>query len=200
MSSAVRTRVLRAAVWISAASVVWGICVGTAAITIAAASQSTALLALGIESIVDASASAVLVWRFHREGGDQVHGIELEQVGRRVVGAILVVASLYVGGQAVRELLTRSGPTHERIGIAIAGSALVVLPVLAVLKWRLAHQLGSVALRGDAVLSAGGACLAAATLFGLGLSGAFGWWWADPAAALTIACALAVEGVRVSAA
>jgi divalent metal cation (Fe/Co/Zn/Cd) transporter len=52
------------------------------------------------------------------------------------------------------------------------------------------------ALRGDGVLSAAGAVLAAAALAGLALDTALGWWQADPVAASLIALFLFREGWR----
>jgi divalent metal cation (Fe/Co/Zn/Cd) transporter len=52
------------------------------------------------------------------------------------------------------------------------------------------------ALRGDGVLSAAGAVLAAAALAGLAADRALGWWQADPIAASLIALFLFREGWR----
>jgi divalent metal cation (Fe/Co/Zn/Cd) transporter len=55
-----------------------------------------------------------------------------------------------------------------------------------------------VALRGDGKLTIASAALAATTLAALVVNSAFGWWWADPMAALLIAIALAFEAVRIA--
>lgn len=75
---------------------------------------------------------------------------------------------------------------------------MLVLPVLAKAKLRLAKQLDSSALHGDGVLSLTGAVLAAATLISLLLDSAFDWWWADAVAALLIAGTLLREGWLIS--
>ena len=59
-------------------------------------------------------------------------------------------------------------------------------------------RLDSPALRGDGVLTLAAAMLALVTLTALTLSSTLSWWWADPLAALVIACALAGEAVRVA--
>jgi divalent metal cation (Fe/Co/Zn/Cd) transporter len=79
--------------------------------------------------------------------------------------------------------------------VVLAGSVLV-LPVLGYLKLRLAKQLRSRALRGDGVLSAAGAALAAVALAGTAMNESMGWWQADPATAALIALFLAREGGR----
>ncbi len=58
---------------------------------------------------------------------------------------------------------------------------------LAVQKRRLAGVLGSAPLRSEATMTFLDGVLSTATLTGLALNAAFGWWWADPAAALVVA-------------
>ena len=108
-----------------------------------------------------------------------------------MIGSYLTVA-------AVVALANRSQPHSTAVGVALTAASVLVLPVLARAKLRLAKQLGSSALRGDGVLSLAGAVLAAATLISLLVDSAFGWWWADPVAALLIAGILLREGSLIS--
>ena len=59
---------------------------------------------------------------------------------------------------------------------------MVVLPYLAIGKYRLSQTLGSRALRADSLLTVSGIALAAIALAGIVAQRAFGWWWADPVA------------------
>lgn len=79
-------------------------------------------------------------------------------------------------------------------GVVEAAASLVVLPYLAVSKYRLSRGLGSRALRADSLLTASGVALAAFALAGLLAQRAFGWWWADPVAGLAIAGFLLWQG------
>ena len=99
---------------------------------------------------------------------------------------------------AVVALANHSHPGRTAVGVALTGASVLVLPVLARAKLRLAQQLGSSALRGDGVLSLAGAALAAATLVSLVVESALGWWWADAVAALLIAGTLLREGSVIS--
>jgi divalent metal cation (Fe/Co/Zn/Cd) transporter len=99
---------------------------------------------------------------------------------------------------AVAALANHSHPGHTAVGVALTAASVLVLPVLAQAKLRLAKQLESSALRGDGVLSLAGAALAAATLVSLLVESAFGWWWADAVAALLIAGTLLREGSLIS--
>ena len=95
----------------------------------------------------------------------------------------MLAAAAYVLAQAAWALITRAHPRQSGPGIALLAGSAVVLPVLGWLKLRLARQLQTRALRGDGILSAAGASLAAAALAGLAADRALGWWQADPVAA-----------------
>ena len=99
---------------------------------------------------------------------------------------------------AIAALANHSTPDHPTVGLVLTAAFLVVLPVLARAKLRLAGALQSSALRGDGVLSLAGAALAAVTLASLALNSALGWWWSDAVAALLIATFLVREGSRTA--
>jgi divalent metal cation (Fe/Co/Zn/Cd) transporter len=159
---------------------------------------SIALVGFGADSIVDGSASAVLVWRFSAERSGPSYADVLERRAARLVAAILFVIGLYLAVAAVFGLANHSHPESTSVGAALTAASVLVLPVLARAKLRLAKQLASSALHGDGALSLAGAVLAAATLISLVVDSTFGWWWADAAAALLIAGALLREGWLIS--
>jgi divalent metal cation (Fe/Co/Zn/Cd) transporter len=159
---------------------------------------SVALIGFGADSIVDGSASAVLIWRFAAEQAAAINVEVVERRTARLVGGVLVLIGIYLAVASVIELADHSHPTHTPVGMVLTGASLLVLPVLAHAKLRLSNQLGSSALHGDGVLSLAGAALAAATLISLLVESAFGWWWADAAAALLIAATLLREGCSIS--
>jgi divalent metal cation (Fe/Co/Zn/Cd) transporter len=171
---------------------------GATALIAGLVAGSVALIGFGADSIVDGSASAVLVWRFSAERSGAGHAHVVERRAARLVGAILVVIGLYLTVAAVVALASHSHPQSTVVGAALTAASVLVLPVLARAKLRLAKQLGSSALRGDGVLSFAGAVLAAATLLSLLADSAFGWWWADAVAALLIAGTLLREGWLIS--
>ncbi len=108
-------------------------------------------------------------------------------------GAILVLIGLYLATAAIFALANHPHPDSTVLGAALTAASVLLLPVLARAKLRLAKQLGSSALHGDGVLSLAGAVLAAATLISLLVDSAFGWWWADAVAALLISGTLVRE-------
>jgi divalent metal cation (Fe/Co/Zn/Cd) transporter len=189
-----RSSLLTGAVWWCAFSVAWAAAAGAAAFIAGLVVGSVALIGFGADSIVDGSASAVLVWRFSAERSGARNVDVVERQAARLVGAILVLIGLYLAVAAVFALAKHSHPESTVVGVALTAASVLVLPVLARAKLRLAKQLGSSALHGDGVLSLAGAVLAAATLISLLVDSAFGWWWADAVAGLLIAGTLLREG------
>jgi divalent metal cation (Fe/Co/Zn/Cd) transporter len=70
------------------------------------------------------------------------------------------------------------------------------MPLLASAKRRVGRKLHSASTVQEAAQTQLCAYLSIALLVGLGANALFGWWWADPLAALVIAGLAAVEGVR----
>jgi divalent metal cation (Fe/Co/Zn/Cd) transporter len=179
-------------------SVAWALVAGVTALIAGLVVGSVALIGFGADSIVDGSASAVLVWRFGAERAGAINVDVVERRAARLVGGILVLIGVYLAAAAVVALANHSHPEHTAVGVALTAASALVLPVLARAKLRLSNQLGSQALHGDGVLSLAGAALAAATLVSLLVESAFGWWWADAVAAMVIAVTLLQEGCVIS--
>jgi divalent metal cation (Fe/Co/Zn/Cd) transporter len=172
----------------------WNAIAGTGAVLTGLSTASVALLGFGLDVAIDSLASLVLVWRFWQEARGNAQSEQVEQKATRNVGITLLAAGLYIAGQAARSLLTHTASGTSAVGVSIAVISVCILPPLAYGKIRLASQLSSGALRGDGVLTAVGAFLAAVTLLGLLVNPLLGWWWADPLAALLITGVLLREG------
>lgn len=194
-----RHRVTLAAVKWCAASVAWASLAGGSSLVAGVASSSVALVAFGANSLLDATASGVLVWRFrHERSGGDAHSVE-----RRAgiaVGLVMAGVGLYLAARAISALIDHSAPESSLVGLVLTAASALVLSVLSLVKLRLATALESPGLRGDGVLSLAGAVLATATLLSLLLEAELDWWWTDSVAALLIAAVLVVEGPRTVAA
>lgn len=156
---------------------------------------SISLVGFGLDSVVEVSASLVLTWRLAAERG----GGCTQEADRRATKAVaLSFAALaaYVGFEAVRRLATGEAAEATWIGIVLTAVSLVVMPVLARAKRRVAPLLGSRAQEAEANQTALCALMSGVVLVGLLANAAFGWWWADPAAAVAIAGLAGVEAVR----
>ena len=72
--------------------------------------------------------------------------------------------------------------------------SLVVMPILATRKERVARSLDSRALQADSTQTTLCTYLSAFLLVGLAANALLGWWWADPLAGIAIAIFAAKEG------
>lgn len=191
---AARHEKIVAAISWSALSVAWALLVAVMSLAAGFAANSTALVGFGLSSLVDGIASTILVRRFRHERLDLKPSDELERRAAQGIGVILLLIGVYLSIRAVMALADESRPDASSLGIVLTSASVIVLPVLAMAKLRLAGPLGSQALRADGVLSAAGALLAAATLCALALEVVLDLWWADSIAALLIAAILLREG------
>jgi divalent metal cation (Fe/Co/Zn/Cd) transporter len=189
-------RLVLAATRVSVASVSWSFLIGGTSVAAGISSHSVALVGFGLESFIDAIASVVLVWRFRVQLSDPVRADRVERAAERAVAITLLMVSVFLIAESAHALFTRTHAEATLIGTALTVASLVVLPLLATIKLRVARLLPSPALRGDGVLTAAGTALAAAVLLAFGLDRAFGWWWFDSIAALTIAAVLAWDARR----
>jgi divalent metal cation (Fe/Co/Zn/Cd) transporter len=171
---------------------------GAFAVVLAVIASSPATAGFGLNALLDSFASIVLVWRFRREQVDPDAAEHVERRAQRFIVVAMFGVAVYVLVGAVRALSQGSHAKESLFAVLLAGLSLLVLPWLGRAKLLVAAALPSSALRGDAVLTIAAAVLAGITLAALLLNSGFGWWWADPMAALVIALALAVEALRVS--
>lgn len=165
------------------------------ALTAGVAAGSISLVGFGLDSVVEVSASLVLMWRLAAE---RRGGCTQETDARATKAIALSFAALagYVGVEALRQLLSGDAPDTSLVGIALTAISLVVMPFVARAKRRVAPALGSRAQVAEANQTALCALMSGVVLLGLAANAALGWWWADPMAGLGIAALAATEAVR----
>ncbi|MDQ6796352.1 MAG: cation transporter [Chloroflexota bacterium] len=189
-----RARHLRRALGLSVLSIAWSASVGSFAVYSALASGSLSLLGFGADAVIDAAASIALVWRFLVEARDPKQANRVERTAEGVVGLALMALAFYLAVASVGSLAAGSHPEVSSAAVAHLLASIVVLSPLAIAKRRVAASLGSGALRADSVLTAVAALLAAISLTSIAAVQAFGFWWADAAAALVVAVVVVREG------
>lgn len=189
------TDLRRKALFLAWFTVGYNILEGVLSIAVGAASGSVALVGFGLDSAVETLSGAVMIWRFRNY--DTISEEEEERVERRatrLVGYTFIILAAYVVFESIRSLWGREVPERTLLGILIASVSLLVMPLLARVKYRTGQALGSRSLMADSRETLACSLLSAALLVGLGLNYAFGLWQADPLAGLLIAVFLVREG------
>jgi divalent metal cation (Fe/Co/Zn/Cd) transporter len=195
-ASSGRTRDLERATVASVVTIAWDCVLGVLAIATSIVTGSVALAAFGLDAAIDGAASVLLVRRFRAERRHAHLGERHERQALAAVGIGLLSFGCLIAAGAIHALVTHRAPEVSGFALGQAVASVIVLPVLALWKRRLATRLGSRALRGDSILTAAGAVLAFLAFLGLALERTLGWWWADPVAALLITGFLIWEGRR----
>jgi divalent metal cation (Fe/Co/Zn/Cd) transporter len=166
----------------------WNAVEAGVAIAAGAAASSVALVGFGLDSVVEVSAALVVLWQFLGVGEER------ERRALRLIGGTFFALAAYVAATSLYDLATGAEPEDSKVGIALTAVSLVVMPTLAWAKRSAGRQMGSRTLVADSTQTRLCAYLSASTLAGLGANAAFGWWWADPLAALVIAVVAVREG------
>jgi divalent metal cation (Fe/Co/Zn/Cd) transporter len=156
---------------------------------------SIALLGFGLDSVVEVSSSVAAQWRL-RMDANTARRAHAERLAHRIIGATFLALAAYVSYDSVKTLWERQVPARSVFGVGILTLSVVVMPWLAREKRAVAGMLASKALEADAKQNSLCAYLSGIALAGVALNMAFGWWWADPAAALVMVPIIAIEGVE----
>ena len=177
-------------------SIGWNVIEGVVAVAAALSAGSVALLGFGIDSFVETASAAILVWRLRAEAGarDRAAIERLDRRAHRLVGLSLFLLAAWVVLDASLTLWERERPRASLVGIVLTAVSIVLMMALARAKRRAAAALESRALAADSFQTTACWWLSVVTLAGIGLNAAFGWWWADPVAALAMTIFLVREG------
>jgi divalent metal cation (Fe/Co/Zn/Cd) transporter len=194
MEPAARAASVRSALVLEYFSLAWNLLETFVGLAAGLASGSVALVGFALDSVVESSSAAALIWRLRREQSGGASTEEIERRAVRIVGTAFFALAIYVGVEASIDLVTRSKPEASTLGIVLAAVSVVVMPLLALRKRRMARVLDSRSLEADSGQTWLCSYISAFLLVGLGANAAFGWWWADPVAALVIAALALREG------
>jgi len=169
----------------------WHLIEFTIAVAAGLAAGSIALVGFGIDSLIEAAAGFVIVWRF---SGRHAHSETVERRAQQLIAASYGVLVVYVVVESLRALVGGDQAEASWVGIGLATFTAATMPLLARAKRRVGRRLGSSATVSEAQQNQVCAYLSIALLVGLLANALVGWWWADPVAALAIAGVAAKEG------
>jgi divalent metal cation (Fe/Co/Zn/Cd) transporter len=189
-----RSRWLRHALLLEYFTLTWNLIEAIVGMVAGVMAGSVALVGFALDSLVESSSAGILIWRLRAEdrGGRTAEDVEGRAI--RLVAVAFFALAGYVGIRSLLDLLARSRPEQSPIGIGLAIVSLIVMPLLAWRKNRIARELDSRALQADSTQTSICTYLSAFLLIGLVTNALFGWWWADPVAGLGIAAFAVKEG------
>ena len=170
----------------------WNLTEAAVAIGAGLFAGSIALIGFGVDSLIESLSGGILLWRLQHDTGSE----NREATALTLVGFSFFILAIYVAMDSARTLIHRELPETSVAGIILAIVSLIVMPLLARAKRRVAARIHSRALTADSRQTDICAYLSAILLAGLTLNALFGWWWADPVAALCMLPLIISEGVQ----
>ena len=194
MTDDARVTLVRRGLWLNYATLSYNIVEAGVSLLVGLLAGSVALVGFGFDSVIEVVASVAAQWRLRADLASEQRE-RVEQTSHRVVGWCFLALGAYIAYESVESLWTRSRPDRTLIGIAVLAASAVVMPLLARAKRRVAHALESPSLGSEAAQTSLCAYLSIIALAGLALNALFGWWWADPLAALAMVPIIVKEGL-----
>jgi divalent metal cation (Fe/Co/Zn/Cd) transporter len=183
------SRAVRRAVRLEWVTIAWNVVEVGITISLGIAARSLALVAFGLDSIVEVFASLVVLWQL---GGDTTSTSRI-RLALRLVAAAFVALGLFLAVTAALRLLAGSAVDESPVGIAYLAATVVVMLLLARAKGSLGAELGNHPLAAEARMTLLDGFLAGLILTALLLNLLFGWWWADSLAAFFVGLLAFVE-------
>jgi len=188
-----RAQAARAGRGLQYLTIAWNAAECVVALVAGTLAGSVALVGFGLDSAIEVTASGAALWRLARDP-DVACREAAERRALRVIGACFFALAGYVLVEAGRTLIAGQAPDSTPAGIVLAALSLLVMPLLARAKRRVASRLGSGALEAESRQTEICAYLSAILLAGLTLNAWLGWWWADPVAGLLMVPLVARAG------
>lgn len=199
-SDQARAATLKRAASLAYLTIGWNVVEGAIAVSAAAAAGSVALLGFGLDSFVESASGLIVLWRLSRERRNTAVAAEavekLDRRAHRLVAGTLFLLAAYVSVDAGFALWYGDRPETSVVGIILVSVSIAVMWWLARAKSSVARVLGSRALEADSFQTLACWWLSIVALSGIVLNAAFGWWWADPLAALGVAALVVREGTE----
>ena len=171
-------------------TVAWNVLEVFFTIGLGIAAGSLALIAFGLDSLIEIFASSVVLWHLRGDGG--------KAKTRRAMGLVAVAffgLAVFLLAAAVQGLVSGREAEHSPLGIVYLAMTAVVMFTLSWRKRLLGASLANHPLEHEARITFLDGILATGVLLALIANLAFGWWWADPIAAALVGVAAIPEGL-----
>ncbi len=174
----VRARLVRRGRLLEYFTIAYNSLEGLIAVVAGLLAGSIALMGFGLDSMIEVTSAFALLWRL-RADVDEARRERAEAISLRIVGICFLALAVYVGYDALTSLSSSEAPKQSFPGIILAALSLVIMPLLARTKRKVAMAINSNALRADARQTDLCTYLSAILLNGLLLNAFLGWWWAE---------------------
>ena len=149
------------------------------------AANSLALVAFGLDSLVEVFASLVVIWHM-RDAAESAKWARRRRALRLVAAAFAVLA-LYLLGASAHSVWSGSRAEESPVGIAFLSLTAVVMFALARGKKVIGQAAQSDPLLAEASMTFLDGCLSTGILAALAANSLWRWSWADPLAAALVA-------------
>jgi divalent metal cation (Fe/Co/Zn/Cd) transporter len=186
-------RLRRRAVQLEWATNAWNVMEVVVTLTLGVMAGSLALIAFGLDSLIEVFASTVVI--VHLKNSSPDPGDRRTHRSLRMIAMAFFVLSAYLVVASLRSLLLAEQPASSPTGVAYMALTACVMYALASWKRRLAQTIGSEPLDREAEVTYIDAALSVSILVALVVNPLFGWWWADAVAACGIGAYAFYAGV-----
>lgn len=186
-----RDRLRRLGFGLEAVTLAWNV-VGVVLLAVLAyQAASVALLAFGLDSLIEIGASTVVIWELTGRGEAR------QRLALRLIGWAFILLAAYLLVQSIVASTTGHRAMPALGGIWWTAVTACVMFALAWGKTIVGRRLGNPVLVTEGRVTLIDGVLAVAVLSGLLLDLLLGWWWADPVAALVVVFYAVCEAVHI---
>ncbi|MCX2948786.1 cation transporter [Lentzea sp. NEAU-D7] len=172
-----------------AATITYNVVEAVIALAAGSVAGSTALIGFGLDSVIEVASATAVAWQFAGRDPEK-----RERTALKVIAVSFFALAAYVSVESVLSLVQGDRAAHSTVGVVLAAVSLLVMPWLSYAQRRAGRELGSASAVADSKQTLLCTYLSAVLLVGLVVNSLFGWWWADPLAALVIAAVAVREG------
>src|SRR5438128_847596 len=129
-------------------TIVWNSLEALVSIVAGVFAGSVSLVGFGLDSLIEVTSGTALLWRLNHD----IDSARRENVERKtlwIVGLCFVALAIYIAFESAAALIRQGAPGRSLPGIVIGALSLVVMPLLARAKRRVARGIGSAAMHAD---------------------------------------------------
>jgi divalent metal cation (Fe/Co/Zn/Cd) transporter len=194
LGSGTREDVVRRGINLSYATILYNSLEAIGSLAAGVIAGSVTLVGFGADSVIEVGSSLAAQWRLRSDCHEQRREA-VERRTRKIIGWTFVALGVYITADSIHALWRREQPAKSVFGLVVLVLSVIVMPLLARAKRRVAQAMNSRALEADAMQTSLCAYLSVIALAGVALNALLGWWWADPVAALAMTPIILREGV-----